>query len=187
MLVAPGFGERGVSGKIRSIKYVRQNGIPFFGICLGMQTAVVEYSRSILKLKTAASTEINPKTAEPVIDIMDDQKGITKKGGTMRLGSYKCKLAKGSIAYKAYGKVEISERHRHRYEFNNAYKKQLVKAGMKITGVNPETGLVEIIEVPSHPYFIGVQFHPELKSTVENPHPLFVSFVRAALAYNLSS
>ncbi len=187
LLVAPGFGERGVSGKIRSIKYVRQNGIPFFGICLGMQTAVVEYSRSILKLKTAASTEINPKTAEPVIDIMDDQKGITKKGGTMRLGSYKCKLAKGSIAYKAYGKVEISERHRHRYEFNNAYKKQLVKAGMKITGVNPETGLVEIIEVPSHPYFIGVQFHPELKSTVENPHPLFVSFVRAALAYNLSS
>ena len=187
LLVAPGFGERGVSGKIRSIKYVREKGIPFFGICLGMQTAVVEYSRSILKLKKAASTEINPKTTDPVIDIMDDQKDVTKKGGTMRLGSYACKLSKGSIAYKAYGTTEISERHRHRYEFNNAYKKPLIEAGMKVTGVNPESGLVEIIEVPSHPYFIGVQFHPELKSTVENPHPLFVSFVQAALAYNLSS
>jgi len=187
LLVAPGFGERGVSGKIKSIKYVRENGIPFFGICLGMQTAVVEYARSILKLKTAASTEVNPKTSDPVIDMMDEQKDITKKGGTMRLGSYDCKITKGSLAYKAYGKTEISERHRHRFEFNNAYKKDLVKAGMKVTGVNPESGLAEIIEIPSHPYFIGVQYHPELKSTVETPHPLFVSFVRAALAFNLSN
>ena len=187
LLVAPGFGERGVSGKIKSIRYVRERGVPFFGICLGMQTAVVEYARNVMKLKNAASTEINPKTAHPVIDMMDDQKVITQKGGTMRLGSYDCKLSKGSIAYKAYKKSEVAERHRHRYEFNNAYKKDITSAGMKITGVNPQSGLVEIIEVPNHPYYIGVQFHPELKSTVENPHPLFVSFVKAALLHNLSS
>lgn len=186
LLVAPGFGERGVSGKIKSIKYVRQNGIPFFGICLGMQTAVVEFSRHVMKLKSAASTEVNPKTAHPVIDLMEDQKDISKKGGTMRLGAYDCQLVKKSIAYKAYGTTQITERHRHRYELNNDYKKELATAGMKVTGVNPETGLGEIIEIPSHPYFIGVQFHPELKSTVENPHPLFVSFVKAALMYNLA-
>lgn len=187
VLVAPGFGERGIRGKIKTIKHVRTTGIPFFGICLGMQCAVVEYARSKMKLKSAASTEVSPNTKDPVIDLMLEQKDIKNKGGTMRLGSFNCRLTKGSIAAKAYGRIEVKERHRHRYEFNNKYKKAFEKAGMKITGINPEKDLVEIIELEDHPYFVAVQFHPELKSTVENPHPLFVSFVKAALDYKLSN
>lgn len=184
VLIAPGFGERGVEGKIRAIKYVRENKIPFFGICLGMQCAVVEYARNVLNLELAASTEVSPNTEYAVIDLMDEQKEIKKKGGTMRLGSYACNLKKGSISAKAYGKAKISERHRHRYEYNNKYKTQLEKAGLLSTGINPKTELVEIVEIKDHPYFVGVQFHPELKSTVESPHPLFVSFVKAALVYH---
>lgn len=185
VLVAPGFGERGFIGKVNSIKYIRENKIPFFGICLGLQSAVVEYARNVLKLKSANSTEVNAKTKYPVIDFMQEQKDIVKMGGTMRLGAYKCKLEKGSLAAKAYGRLEIKERHRHRYEFNNKYLKKFEKAGMKATGINPESGLVEVIEIENHPFFIGVQFHPELKSTVENPHPLFTAFVKAALKYKL--
>lgn len=185
VLVAPGFGERGILGKIKAIQYVRENGIPFFGICLGMQCAVVEYSKNVLGLVDAASTEVNPSTAHPVINLMEDQKSITHKGGTMRLGAYNCKLVKPSMAYKIYGKINIEERHRHRYEFNSDYQAKLEEAGLKATGVNPDNGLVEIVELPSHPFFIGVQFHPELKSTVENPHPIFVNFVSAALQHKL--
>jgi len=181
ILVAPGFGERGIAGKLEAIRYVREHNIPFFGICLGMQTAVVEYCKNVLGLQNASSTEVNPNAAQPVIDLMPEQKKITAKGGTMRLGAYACRLTKNSIAHKAYGKLDISERHRHRYEFNNDYLERLEAAGMMATGKNPDSGLVEIIEIPTHPYFIGVQFHPELKSTVENPHPLFVSFIKAAL------
>ncbi|PHI20986.1 CTP synthetase [Lewinellaceae bacterium SD302] len=183
ILVAPGFGERGIEGKIRAIRYVREKGIPFFGICLGMQCAVVEYSRHVAGLKNASSTEVDEETEKPVIDLMEGQKRINVKGGTMRLGAYDCKLSEGSIAHRAYGKRKISERHRHRYEFNNEYRAELEEAGLQFTGTNPNTGLVEIVEVKDHPYFIGVQFHPELKSTVENPHPLFVSFVAAALEF----
>jgi len=182
ILVAPGFGERGIEGKIKAIRFVREKGIPFLGICLGMQCAVVEFSRNVLNFKGAASTEADPETPYPVIDMMESQKSITKKGGTMRLGAYKCALTSGSRSAKAYGSAEISERHRHRYEFNNAYLDQLKSAGMVPTGINPESGLVEIGEVSGHPWFVGVQFHPELKSTVENPHPLFVAFVAAALS-----
>lgn len=185
ILVAPGFGERGIEGKIRAIKYVRENKIPFFGICLGMQCAVVEYARNIAGLKGAYSTEVDPDAKHPVIDLMEGQKRINRKGGTMRLGAYDCELSEGSITRMAYGTNKISERHRHRYEFNSHYRKQLSEAGLRFTGTNPDTGLVEIIEVPDHPYFVGVQFHPELKSTVENPHPLFVSFVAAALRFRL--
>ncbi len=185
VLVAPGFGERGIEGKLVAIKYIRENKIPFFGICLGMQCAVVEYFRNVLKVKGAASSEVNPKTKAPVIDLMRDQKAITKKGGTMRLGSYKCKLTRGSHSYKAYGKGEIDERHRHRYEFNNTYLDQLKESDLKPVGINPDNGLVEVVELKDHPYFVGVQYHPELKSTVENPHPLFVSFVKAASEYKL--
>ncbi len=183
VLVAPGFGERGIEGKISAIRYVRENQIPFFGICLGMQCAVIEFSRHVLGLKGAASTEINPKAKHPVIDLMEDQKSITDKGGTMRLGAYACHLSKGSKAHQAYGHLHISERHRHRYEFNNQYKAQLEAAGMRATGINPDSGLVEIMELQEHPWFVGTQFHPELKSTVQNPHPLFVNFIKAALAY----
>ncbi len=183
VLVAPGFGERGIAGKLEAIRYVREHNIPFFGICLGMQTAVVEFCKNVLGIKEASSTEVNSATSEPVIDLMPEQKKITAKGGTMRLGAYSCRLLKNSLASKAYGKTEISERHRHRYEFNNAYLHRIEAAGMMATGKNPDSGLVEIIELPSHPYFIGVQFHPELKSTVENPHPLFVSFIKAALQH----
>lgn len=186
LLVAPGFGERGINGKIEAIKYVREKSIPFFGICLGMQCAVVEISRDLLKLKTASSTEVNPNTPHPVIDLMPEQKKISTKGGTMRLGSYKCKLVRQSIAYKAYGQSLVEERHRHRYEFNDKYMEKIEAVGMKVTGTNPETGLVEIIEITDHPFFIGVQFHPELKSTVEKPHPLFVAFVTAAMQHKLS-
>ncbi len=183
LLVAPGFGERGIEGKISAIQYVREHKVPFFGICLGMQCAVIEFSRHVLKLKGAASTEIDTKANHPVIDLMEDQKTVTTKGGTMRLGAYACDLKKGSKVHQAYGKLHISERHRHRYEFNNDYKKQLEKAGMMASGINPKSGLVEIIELQDHPWFVGTQFHPELKSTVLNPHPLFVNFVKSALAY----
>ncbi|MEO1518608.1 MAG: CTP synthase [Bacteroidota bacterium] len=181
VLVAPGFGERGIEGKLAAIRYVREHKIPFFGICLGMQCAVVEFSRNVLKLKGAASAEVNPNTPHPIIDLMPEQKKITKKGGTMRLGSYDCQLLKGSLARKIYRSDKIQERHRHRYEFNNKYLDQLQKAGMRASGKNPASDLVEIVELVDHPWFVGVQFHPELKSTVENPHPLFISFVEACL------
>ncbi|MDR0729999.1 MAG: CTP synthase [Prevotellaceae bacterium] len=184
ILVAPGFGERGVEGKITAVRYAREQAIPFFGICLGMQMAVVEFARHVLGHPEAMTTEINRNTPCPVIDLMEDQKRLTTKGGTMRLGAYKCMLDKPSLACQIYGKTEISERHRHRYEMNSDYLPELQQHGMIATGRNPETGLVEIIEIPSHPFFIGVQFHPELKSTVENPHPLFVHFVKAALEHS---
>ena len=181
ILVAPGFGERGIEGKINAIRYLREKKIPFFGICLGMQCAVVEYSRNMAGIQGAQSTEVNERAEAPVIALMNDQKDVTDKGGTMRLGAYDCTLEAGSLAARAYGTTKISERHRHRYEFNNEYLEPLKAAGLKITGVNPKTGLVEVVELEDHPYFVGVQFHPELKSTVENPHPLFVAFVAAAV------
>jgi CTP synthase len=184
LLVAPGFGYRGVEGKISAIKYARESGLPFFGICLGMQMAVIEYGRNILGLKDAQSVEMDPNAPDPVIDMMEDQKKITAKGGTMRLGSYPCQIREGSLAQKIYGTASISERHRHRYEFNNKYLEQYENSGMTASGVNPETGLVEIMEVGNHPFFIGCQYHPELKSTVERPHPLFVHFVGAAKRFN---
>jgi len=184
VLVAPGFGERGINGKIESIKYVRENNIPFFGICLGMQCAVVEFAKNVLGLEGAASTEVNPDGPHPVINMMEDQKAITSKGGTMRLGAFDCEVKRRSKAGSAYGSTKISERHRHRYEFNNHYREQIEQAGLIATGINPETGLVEIVELKDHPWFVGVQFHPELKSTVENPHPLFVNFIKAAVAYH---
>jgi len=186
VLVAPGFGERGIEGKIEAIRFVRENNIPFFGICLGMQCAVTEFARNVLGYKKAASTEMSKNTPHPVIDIMEEQKKITNMGGTMRLGAYPCKLKKGSKAYAAYGKPEINERHRHRYEFNNAYLKEIEKAGLKASGINPETNLVEIVELEGHPWFVGTQYHPELKSTVQNPHPLFVHFVKATISYKKS-
>ncbi|WP_375577950.1 CTP synthase [Marivirga tractuosa] len=187
VLVAPGFGERGIEGKIETIKYCREEKLPFFGICLGMQCAVVEFARNVLGLKDASSTEMEMKTKNPIIDLMEEQKSITQKGGTMRLGSYACELKKHTKAYQAYGKTKINERHRHRYEFNNRYLQDIEAAGMKATGINPETGLVEIVEIPEHPWFVGTQFHPELKSTVLNPHPLFVRFVKASLEHKILS
>lgn len=187
VLVAPGFGERGIEGKIATIKYCREEKLPFFGICLGMQCAVVEFARNVLGLKDASSTEIEGKTKNPIIDLMQEQQSITQKGGTMRLGSYACELKKNTKAYQAYGKSKISERHRHRYEFNNRYLQDIEAAGMKATGINPKTGLVEIVEIPEHPWFVGTQFHPELKSTVLNPHPLFVRFVKASLEHKILS
>lgn len=181
ILVAPGFGERGIEGKIDAVRFARENKIPFFGICLGMQMAVIEYARNVLQLKTANSTEMDPHTKHPVIDIMEEQKSITHLGGTMRLGSWKCELVEGSKAQKIYGTNLIHERHRHRYELNNKYKKELELAGLKCSGINPETGLVEIIELEDHPWFIGVQYHPEYKSTVAKPHPLFIDFIKAAV------
>ncbi len=183
ILVAPGFGDRGMEGKIASIKYVRENNIPFFGICLGMQSAVIEYSRNVLKLKNADSTEMNINTKYPVIDLMKNQKNINEKGGTMRLGAYRCKLVNKSIAKSAYKKNNISERHRHRFELNNKYKTKLEKAGMLASGINEKNNLVEIIEIPKHRWFLGVQFHPEYKSTVSQPHPLFINFIDACLKY----
>tara|TARA_B110001469_G_scaffold25529_1_gene26278 strand:+ start:14340 stop:15959 length:1620 start_codon:yes stop_codon:yes gene_type:complete len=183
VLVAPGFGERGIEGKIEAIRYVREHQIPFFGICLGMQMATIEFSRNVLGLAEANSVEMDPDTPHPVIDIMEAQKKITEKGGTMRLGSWKCDLLENTKIASVYNTTSIMERHRHRYEFNNAYKTQLENAGMKATGFNPETGLVEVIEIPSHPWFVGVQYHPEYKSTVANPHPLFLAFVKAALKH----
>ncbi|MCW3108729.1 MAG: synthase [Segetibacter sp.] len=184
LLVAPGFGHRGIEGKIVAVKYAREKGLPFFGICLGMQMAVIEFGRNILGLVNAHSTEMDPHTNNPVINMMEEQKKITKMGGTMRLGSYPCELKEGTLASEIYGTKEISERHRHRYEFNNDYLEQYENAGMVASGVNPETGLVEIIELSNHPFFIGVQYHPELKSTVETPAPLFVHFIAAAKKYN---
>jgi CTP synthase len=184
LLVAPGFGHRGVEGKIVAVKYARENGLPFFGICLGMQMAAIEFARNVLGLKDAHSTEMDPDSNEPVIDLMEEQKKITAKGGTMRLGAYACELKKDSLAHRIYGYSPISERHRHRWEFNNKYLEQFEKAGMVASGKNPGTGLVEIIELPRHPFFIGVQYHPELKSTVESPQPVFVSFIKAAKEYS---
>ncbi len=193
ILVAPGFGHRGIEGKLVAIKYARENNIPFFGICLGMQMAVIEFARNVLKMEGADSTEMAAKTQYPVIDLMDSQQGITEKGGTMRLGAYKCELKPGSKAYAAYGQQEIMERHRHRYEFNSKYRDVFEKAGMLTTGMNPETGLTEIVEIPAHKWFVGVQFHPEYKSTVIKPHPeykstvikphpLFIAFIKACLS-----
>ncbi|HET8753966.1 MAG TPA: CTP synthase [Salinimicrobium sp.] len=184
ILVAPGFGERGVEGKIKAVRFAREQKMPFLGICLGMQMAVIEYSRNVLGLKNANSTEMDPNTPHPVIDIMQEQKNITHLGGTMRLGSWTCELKEGSLAEEIYGSSTITERHRHRYEYNNQYKAQLEASGMASTGINPETKLVEIIEVSEHPWFVGVQYHPEYKSTVANPHPLFVAFVKAAKEFS---
>ncbi|MFC5192801.1 CTP synthase [Algoriphagus aquatilis] len=181
ILVAPGFGERGFEGKIQTVKYARENKVPFFGICLGMQVAVIEFARNVLGLQGANSTEMDPNTAFPVIALMEEQKKIDQMGGTMRLGSYACDLKKGSKAAVAYGKTKIQERHRHRYEFNNDYMDQLESKGLIASGKNPETGLVEIVEHKNHPWFVGVQFHPEYKSTVLNPQPLFVKFIQAAI------
>jgi len=181
VLVAPGFGERGIEGKIEAIKYVRLKKIPFFGICLGMQMAVIEFCRNVLNMNGANSTEMDEKTTYPVIDIMDDQKNIVNKGGTMRLGSWNCKLNDDSLVHKIYNTNTIDERHRHRYEFNSEYIKEIEENGLIASGINIDTGLVEIVELKNHPWFIGVQFHPEYKSTVLNPHPLFVSFISAAL------
>ena len=184
ILIAPGFGERGLEGKIKAVRYARERGVPFFGICLGMQMAVVEYARNVLGLADAMTTEVEANTPNPVIDLMADQKTTTVKGGTMRLGAYKCLVDEGSLAYRIYGKPLISERHRHRYELNNDYVERLNAAGMRISGRNPETGLAEIVEIPSHPFFIGVQFHPEYKSTPENPQPIFKAFVKASMEYH---
>lgn len=181
ILVAPGFGDRGIEGKIKAVQYARENNIPFFGICLGMQMAVIEFARNVLSLKDANSTEMNPTAIHPVIDLMEEQKEITKKGGTMRLGAWECQLQENSNVFRAYKAHKISERHRHRYEFNNSYLEQITEKGLQATGINPETGLVEIVELPNHPWFVGVQYHPEYKSTVLNPHPLFVDFVKATL------
>lgn len=187
LLVAPGFGFRGVEGKIISVKYARENNLPFFGICLGMQMAAIEFARNVLEINEADSTEMNPDTPEPVIDMMEDQKKISMKGGTMRLGSYPCQVKENTLAYSIYGTTEINERHRHRWEFNNKYLKRFEEAGMIASGINLQSGLVEIIELTSHPFFIGVQFHPELKSTVENPQPVFVHFIKAAKKFSIAN
>ncbi|WP_424494532.1 CTP synthase [Salinimicrobium sp. GXAS 041] len=184
VLVAPGFGERGIEGKIDAVRFARENKLPFLGICLGMQMAVIEFARNVLQLKNANSTEMDSDTPHPVIDLMEEQKDITHKGGTMRLGSWECELKEGSLAQKIYNKPSISERHRHRFEYNSQYTHQLEAAGMVNTGINPKTKLVEIIEIPEHPWFLGVQYHPEYKSTVATPHPLFISFVKAAKEYS---
>ncbi len=183
VLVAPGFGERGIEGKIKAVRFVREHKVPFFGICLGMQCACVEFARHVLELKGAASTEVESDTPHPVIDLMPEQKKITKMGGTMRLGAYDCELRRKSRASAAYGTLRVSERHRHRYEYNNEYLEAFEKGGMIASGRNPDSGLVEIVELKDHPWFVGVQFHPELKSRVEQPHPLFVAFVKAAMEY----
>jgi CTP synthase len=184
VLVAPGFGERGIEGKVEAVRYARENKLPFLGICLGMQMAVIEYSRNVLGLKDANSTEMNENTPFPVIDLMEAQKTITEKGGTMRLGAWACELMDDSIVKDVYSVSNIEERHRHRFEYNNGYRTQLEAAGLKTTGINPQTNLVEIVEIEHHPWFVGVQYHPEYKSTVANPHPLFVSLVGAALNYS---
>ncbi len=181
ILIAPGFGQRGIEGKLVATKYARENQIPFLGICLGMQCAVIEFARNVLKLNDANSLEMSRRTEHPVINLMEEQKNILDMGGTMRLGAYPCRLQKDSNAGKAYGEELISERHRHRYEFNNKYLKAFEEKGMVSTGINPTTELVEIVEIPEHKWFVGVQFHPEYKSTVLNPHPIFVGFVKAAL------
>lgn len=181
VLVAPGFGHRGIEGKLSAVKYVRENNIPFLGICLGMQCAVIEYARNVLNLPEANSREMNHTTPDAVIDLMEDQKNVTEMGGTMRLGAYDCSLKKGTNSLEAYGSKNVKERHRHRYEFNNEYLEAYEKAGMKAAGCNPDTGLVEIMEIPEHKWFVGVQFHPEYSSTVLKPHPIFLAFVKAAI------
>jgi CTP synthase len=183
VLVAPGFGERGIEGKITAIRYARENKVPFFGICLGMQCAVIEFARNVLGFTEAHSTEMSPDTKYPVIHLQEGQKTVTHKGGTMRLGAYPCEVAADSLARSVYGKSQISERHRHRYEFNNNYLKDFEAAGMIASGINPDNKLVEIVEVPNHPWFLGVQFHPEYKSTVDNPHPLFLAFIKAGIKH----
>ncbi|MEZ5047007.1 MAG: CTP synthase [Chitinophagaceae bacterium] len=183
ILVAPGFGSRGIEGKILSIQYARENNLPFLGICLGMQCSVIEFARNVLQLNAANSTEMDKHTPYPVIDIMENQKSIVQMGGTMRLGSFECKLEEDSLASKVYDKTFIAERHRHRWEFNNDYLDVFEKNGMRAVGKNPKTGLVEVVEIPTHPFFIGTQYHPEYKSTVENPHPLFVGLVKAGIAH----
>ncbi len=187
VLVAPGFGERGIEGKIEAVKFVRESNIPFLGICLGMQMAVIEFARNVLGIKDANSTEMDERTKNPVIDLMESQKTVIDKGGTMRLGAWDCDLKENSIARNLYGKPSIKERHRHRYEFNNNFKEQIESAGMIATGTNPETGLIEIVEIPDRNWFVGVQYHPEYKSTVANPHPIFVSFVKAALNFKTNA
>ncbi len=187
VLVAPGFGDRGIEGKVTAINYVRENGIPFFGICLGMQCAVVEFARNVLGYATAASAEFDATTEYPVISLMDEQKEIVNMGGTMRLGSYPCELDSNSKIAASYGDLNITERHRHRYEFNNEYKDAFEANGMRATGINPKSSLVEVVEIDNHPWFVGVQFHPEYSSTAENPHPLFVAFVKAALEHKKSN
>src|SRR5690348_4945546 len=184
LLVAPGFGKRGIEGKIIAVQYARENNLPFFGICLGMQMAAIEFARNVLGIEKAHSTEMDAETSDPVIDMMEEQKKITLKGGTMRLGAYPCEIKQGTLAYNIYGKTLISERHRHRFEFNNKYLEQFEASGMIASGINPDSGLAEIMEVKNHPFFIGVQYHPELKSTVESPAPLFVHFIAAAKNYN---
>ncbi|MAD98095.1 MAG: CTP synthetase [Flavobacteriaceae bacterium] len=184
ILVAPGFGDRGIDGKIKAVQYARENNIPFFGICLGMQMAVIEFAKNVLGLKDAYSTEMKPDAKNPVIDLMQSQKDVVNKGGTMRLGAWDCELAEGSKSHKAYGESSIQERHRHRYEFNNDYLEQMESNGMIAVGKNPKANLVEVVEIPDHPWFVGVQYHPEYKSTVLNPHPLFVDFIKAALKYS---
>ncbi|MDA9886893.1 CTP synthase [Flavobacteriaceae bacterium] len=183
VIVAPGFGERGIEGKIEAIRYVREKNIPFLGICLGMQMAVIEHARNVLNLSSANSIEMDEQCADPVISIMEDQKTIINKGGTMRLGAWKCTLKEGSLVHSIYGNTLIEERHRHRYEFNDEYKKVIEESGLIATGINPETSLVEVVENPNHPWFVGVQYHPEYKSTVLDPHPLFINFVEAAQGY----
>ena len=183
VLVAPGFGERGLEGKIVAIRYAREHNVPFFGICLGMQMCVVEFARDVLGYKDAASAEVNPKSTHAVIALMEDQKSTTIKGGTMRLGAYDCELKEGSLVSRIYGSNLISERHRHRYEFNSEFLEDFEKAGLIATGRNPQTGLVEVVELPKHPFFIGVQFHPEFKSTPEHPQPIFTAFVKAAMDF----
>jgi CTP synthase len=180
IIVAPGFGQRGIEGKFEALKYARENDIPTFGICLGMQCMVIEYARSVLKLEGANSTEMDTKAEHKIIDLMEEQKHITNMGASMRLGSYDCNIKKGSLAFKAYGKTKIKERHRHRYELNNQYKEQLEAAGMKCTGFNPDSDLVEVVEVPELRWYLGTQFHPEYSSTVISPNPLFMSFMAAA-------
>ncbi len=182
IVVAPGFGSRGIEGKISTAKYARENNVPFFGICLGMQCAVIEFARNVLGLEGAHSTEINHKTKYPVIDLMEEQKSIIDKGGTMRLGGYKCVISKNSRSFEAYGKTETMERHRHRYEFNDKFYDDFMKHGMVPVGINPESNLVEIMEIADHKWFVGVQFHPEYSSTVINPHPLFVGFIKACIS-----
>ncbi|MCE2681781.1 MAG: CTP synthase [Cryomorphaceae bacterium] len=184
ILVAPGFGSRGISGKIEAVRFARENKVPFFGICLGMQCAVIEFARHVLGYSDAHTTEIAEDSKFPVISMMEEQKNISNMGGTMRLGAYRCQLKPGSKAFAAYNTEKISERHRHRYEFNNDYLKEFEAAGLVPVGKNPETGLVEIVEIKDHPWFVGAQFHPEYKSTVANPHPLFVAFIKAAIEYN---
>jgi CTP synthase len=184
LLVAPGFGVRGIDGKIEAVQYAREHDLPFFGICLGMQMAVIEFARNVLGLSEAHSTEMDPNTIDPVIDMMEEQKKVTMMGGTMRLGAYPCDIKEGSLAEEIYGTERVNERHRHRYEFNNEYLEDFEGNGMIASGTNPDTGLVEIMEIPGHSFFIGVQYHPELKSSVENPAPLFVHFVAAAKRHN---